>query len=171
MFKKIKQIKYRSDVSSYLHLRLGIGRNALARITEVNSGLLNEAYDNDVSIPESGIRLSLKCAVQTFLSNQKGVDLTLLNSIYGETYGEAARDLGKIGAELLFDGTRNALAQSVICLIYNRYNQDIVELVDGLASTEIISKDVYNELKRKGSADLSDIVENEIQKLPNWIIL
>ena len=93
MFKKIKQIKYRSDVSSYLHARLGIGRNALARITEVNSGLLNEAYDNDVSIPESGVRLSLKCAVETFLSNQKGVDLTLLNSIYGETYGEAVRDL------------------------------------------------------------------------------
>ena len=71
----------------------------------------------------------------------------------------STRDLGKIGAELLFDGTRNALAQSVICLVYNRYNQDIVELVDGLASTEIISKDVYNELKRKGSADSSDIVK------------
>ena len=168
MFGRFKGMKFRGDVSIYMHQLTGISRNSFARFTELNSTLLNNAASEGLEIHDAGIRLAMRVGIERLVCISAG-SFAPFTQKYGQDYLDDAQEVAAYGTDFLMMEQNRKIFQGVLVMSNSSgANPHFDELLDLLIREGNISDDFVAEL-RDGSASITGpLWEEYTSGLPDW---
>jgi len=168
MFGRFKGMKFRGDVSIYMHQLTGISRISFARFTERNYTLLNNAAVEGLDIHDAGVRLAMRVAIERLLCISGGSNAPFIQK-YGQAYLNDVLQFSEYGTDALKDENNITILKGTLVILNSSgLNPQFDALLDWMVMQDILSDDFVNEL-RDGSASITGpLWEEYTSELPDW---
>ena len=168
MFGRFKGMKFRGDVSIYMHQLTGISRNSFARFTELNNTLLDNAASEGLDIHDAGIRLAMRFGIERLVCISAGSASPLIQK-YGEAYLNDVLQFSQYGTDFLkVEHNIKILQGTLVMNNSSGINPQFDTLLDQMVMQDTLSNDFVNEL-RDGSASITGpLWEEYTSGLPDW---
>ena len=168
MFGRFKGMKFRGDVSIYMHQLTDISRNSFARFTELNSTLLNNAATQGLDIHDAGVRLAMRVGIEKLLCISGGSMLPLVEK-YGQAYLDDAEQFSRFGIDFLMQENNIKIFQGILVMINSSGIEPQFDgILDQMVMQGTLSNDFVDEL-RDGSASITGpLWDTYINGVPDW---